>query len=119
MKWNGETGGRLEYNEIGVKGSLVLKTSLFAMVHVILRAGISIDFVYLKWLSYVFWWQQQIQSIVSCPVSPQTSWGLEEIKVLSFQAIKSIQYQPPTQKFPRVFQYEKNNAKAFLFDINW
>lgn len=54
-----------------------------------------------------FWWQQQIQSIVFCPVSPQTSWGLEEIKLLSFQGIENIQYQHPTQKFPCAFQYAK------------
>lgn len=69
----GETGGKLGYNEIQVKGNQVLKTWWFAVVHDILRAGISIHFVYLRLSSYGFWWQQQIQSIVSCPVSTQTS----------------------------------------------
>lgn len=104
-KWIGETGGKLGYKEIQTKGNQVLKAWWFATVHDILRAGISIHFVYLKLLSYVFQWQQQIKCVVSCPCSPQTSWGLEKIKLVSFQGIKNTQYQFPTQKLPCVFQY--------------
>ena len=106
-KWIGETSSKRGYDEIQIKGNQVLKTWWFAKVHDILRPGISIHFVYLKLLSYVFQQQQQILSVVSCPGSPQTSWALEEIKCMSFQRVKNIQYQPPTQKCPWAFKYAK------------
>lgn len=54
----------------------------------------------------------------SLPCQSLTDWGLEEIQVLSFQGVKHIQCQPPTQNIPPGSKMQ-SNARAWLCGINW
>lgn len=101
-----------------------MQTWLFAVVHDILRDGISIHFVYLSLIVVICFSTDNRSSLLSPALAvPKASTGLKEIKLMFFQSIENIQYLFLYNSFPlcsnmKKKRKEKKTAKAIQFNMN-